>query len=98
MEVSRDPGDRALWKGTVVNCQDFLEDDDNDTALFERLQEQVLKNCLNPERVGSPPHAILEAFVESPAGVTLEDLNGLHILKCAECTRDLIELRQKRES
>ena len=98
MEVSRDPGDRALWKGTVVNFQDFLEDDDNDTALFERLQEQVVKNCPNPERVGCPPHAILEAFVESPAGVTLEDLNGLHILKCAECTRDLIELRHKRES
>ena len=82
----------------MVKFQEFLEDDDNDTALFERLQEQVLKNCPNPERVGCPPHAILEAFVESPAGRTLEDLNGLHILKCAECTRELIELRHKRES
>jgi len=98
MEVNRDPGDRTLWKGTVVNFQDFLEDDDNDTALFERLQQQVLKNCPNPDRVGCPAHAILEAFIESPAGLTLEDLNGLHILKCAECTRDLIELRRKRES
>ncbi len=82
----------------MVNFQDLLEDDDNDTDLFERLQEQVLKNCPNPERVGCPSRVILEAFVESPAGVTLEDLNGLHILKCAECTRDLIELRHKRES
>ena len=82
----------------MVNFQDFLEDDDDDTALFERLEEHVLKSCLNPERVGCPSRAILEAFVESPAGVTLEDLNELHILKCAECTRDLIELRHKRES
>ena len=36
-EIDRDLDDRALWKGTVVNFQDFLEDDDNDTALFERL-------------------------------------------------------------
>jgi hypothetical protein len=81
----------------VVNFQDVLEDDDNDTALFERLQEQVLKNCPNPERIGCPPHAILEAFVESPATVTPDDLNGLHILKCAECTRELIDLRRNRE-
>jgi hypothetical protein len=27
----------------------------------------------------------------------LTDLCGLHILRCAECTRDLIELRKERE-
>ena len=81
----------------MVKFQDFLEDDDNDTALFERLQDQVLKICQNPERIGCPPHAILEAFVESPATVTPDDLNGLHILKCAECTRELIDLRRNRQ-
>lgn len=79
-----------------MNFQDFLEDDDNDTALFERLQEQVLKNCPNPDRIGCPPHAILKTFVESPATVTPDDLNGLHIFKCAECTRELINLRRDR--
>lgn len=81
----------------MANFQEFLEDDDNDTALFERLQEHVLNNCPNPERIGCPPRAILEAFVESPATVTQEQLNGLHILKCAECTRDLIEFRRNRK-
>ena len=80
----------------MANSQEFL-DDDNDTALFERLQKQVLQNCPNPERVGCPPPAVLKAFVEAPAKVTLEELNGLHILKCAECTRDLMELRRIRQ-
>jgi hypothetical protein len=84
-------------KAALVTFQEFLEDDDNDTALFERLQKHVLNNCPNPERVGCPSHAILEVFVKSPATVAAEELNGLHILKCAECTRELIELRRNRE-
>jgi hypothetical protein len=82
----------------VNNHQNFLEDDDNDTALFERLQQQVLQNCPNPERIGCPSPSILKAFVEDPASVTPAELNDLHILKCAECTRDLMELRKNRES
>ena len=80
------------------NHRDFLEDDDNDTALFERFQQQVLDNCPNPERIGCPSPSILRAFAENPAFVTSAELNGLHILKCAECTRDLMEFRKKRES
>jgi hypothetical protein len=82
----------------VNNHQNFLEDDDNDTALFERLQQQALENCPNPERVGCPPPSVLSAFVDNPASVTPAELNDLHILKCAECTRDLMDLRRKRES
>jgi len=82
----------------VDNHQNFVEDDDNDTALFERLQKRVLENCPNPERVGCPSPAILRAFVEDPASVTPAELNELHILKCAECTRELMTLRGKRES
>ena len=80
------------------NHQNFLEDDDNDTALFERLQQQVLDNCPNPERVGCPSPSVLRAFVDNPASVTPAELNDLHILKCAECTRDLMDLRRKCES
>ena len=76
--------------------QNFLEDDDNDTALFERLQQQVLENCPNPERMGCPSHSILKAFVEDPASITPSELNDLHILNCAECTRELMELRNER--
>jgi hypothetical protein len=82
----------------VTNFQDLLEDDGDDTHLFERLQVHTLENYPNPERIGCPPHAVLEAFVASPALVSPEQLNGLHILRCAECTRALIELRFLRES
>jgi hypothetical protein len=88
----------SYGKDAVNNHLNFLEDDDNDTALFERLQQQVLQNCPNPERIGCPSPSILRAFVEDPAAVTPAELNDLHILKCAECTRDLMELRKNRES
>jgi hypothetical protein len=85
-------------KDAVNNHHNFLEDDDNDTALFERLQQQALDNCPNPERVGCPSPSVLSAFVDNPASVTPAELNDLHILKCAECTGDLMDLRRKRES
>jgi hypothetical protein len=97
MDANQVVSDRTPWKDAVANSQDFLEDDDNDTALFERLQEQTLRNCPNPERIGCPTQAILKAFVDSPASVSLDQLNDLHILQCAECTRDLIELRRLRK-
>jgi hypothetical protein len=88
----------SYGKDAVNNHLNFLEDDDNDTALFERLQQQVLENCPNPERIGCPSPSILRAFVEDPAFVTPAELNDFHILKCAECARDLMELRKNRES
>ena len=88
----------SYGKDAVNIHQNFLEDDDNDTALFERLEQQVLQNCPNPERVGCPSSSILRAFIEDPASVTPSELNHLHILKCAECTPDLMELRCKHES
>ena len=73
------------------------DDDDNDTSLFDRLEEHVLLNCPNPERVGCPSSSTLEAFVRDPGSVSLEQLNELHIMQCAECTRELIGLRKAQE-
>jgi hypothetical protein len=81
----------------VKNLRIDVQDDDNDTALFERLQKNALQNHPNPQRIGCPDHAVLEAFVEAPGNVDLEAMHDLHIFKCAECTRDLIELRRERE-
>jgi hypothetical protein len=81
----------------VSKHQPFLTDDENDTLLFEKLQQYALANYPNPERVGCPGSTILERFSERPQDVELADLNDLHVLKCAECTRELIELRRKRE-
>ncbi len=77
--------------------REFVEDDENDTLLFERLQQNALQNCPNPHRVGCPPHRVLAGFVKTPGKFTPAELNDLHILECAECTRELMALRQRRE-
>jgi hypothetical protein len=74
----------------------FVDDDDNDTFLFRRLEEHALASP-NPERKGCPDYATLKAFVAKPSEVKLSDLNDLHIFECAECTQELIELRRLRE-
>lgn len=76
--------------------QSFFEDDDNDTLLFEKLQEHVLEKYPNPERIGCIDHATLKTWVYSPQKLDLSDPKYLHVLKCAECTRELIELRRLR--
>ena len=76
--------------------QSFFEDDDDDSLLFEKLQEHVLEKYPNPDRIGCIDHATLEAWVYSPQKLDLSDPKYLHVLKCAECTRDLMELRKRR--
>ncbi len=77
--------------------QSFLQDDDDDTLLFKKLQEQVLEKHPNPERVGCIDHVTLQTWVYSPQRLDLSDPKYLHVLKCAECTRELIELRKRRD-
>ncbi|MBB6144402.1 hypothetical protein HNQ77_002354 [Silvibacterium bohemicum] len=77
--------------------QNFVRDDENDTLLFERLQEHVLEHYPNPDRVGCFDRATLITFVETPGRLDLEDPKYLHVFRCAECTRDLMELRRLRE-
>ena len=76
--------------------QSFFEDDDDDTLLFEKLQEHVLEKYPNPERIGCIEHSTLKTWVYSPQKLDLSDPKYLHVLKCAECTRELIELRRLR--
>lgn len=75
----------------------FERDDTNDTLLFDKLEEYVLEHYPNPQRIGCFDHDVLTTFVETPQDLDLTDLKYLHIFKCAECTRDLIELRRIRE-
>ena len=76
---------------------DLAHDDDNDTALFERWREQVIRDFPNPERIGCLDPETLRTFVETPSKLDLADLKYLHIVQCAECTKDLNELRRARE-
>jgi len=80
----------------VNSFRTFQEDDENDTNLFSKAEEFVLKNCPNPNRIGCPGPATLRAFVESPRDVSVAELHDVHIMQCAECTRDLMELRRQR--
>jgi hypothetical protein len=47
-------------------------------------------------QVGCIDGATLKAWVFTPEKLDLSDPKYLHVLKCAECTRELIELRQLR--
>jgi hypothetical protein len=87
----------SIGKDAVTENQSFPLDEDNDTLLFEKLQEHVLAHYPNPERKGCPDPAVLKSLIETPGEVTLAALNDLHIFKCAECTRLLMELRQQKK-
>ena len=76
--------------------QPHSQDDPNDAFLFEKLQEHVLENYPNPDRIGCFDHATLETWVFHPETLDLSDPKYLHVLKCAECTRELMELRKRR--
>jgi hypothetical protein len=78
----------------VEERQPHSQDDQNDTFLFEKLQEHVLENYPNPDRIGCFDHATLETWVFHPERLDLSDPKYLHVLKCAECTRELLELRK----
>jgi hypothetical protein len=82
----------------VDERQSFFENDDDDTLLFEKLQEYVLERHPNPERIGCIDQETLKIWVYSPQRLDLSDPKYLHVLKCAECTRDLIELRKQRNA
>lgn len=77
--------------------QKNVVDDDNDTLLFKRLEEHVLENFPNPDRIGCFDHDTLVKFVETPGKLDLEDPKYMHVFQCAECTRELMELRRLRE-
>jgi hypothetical protein len=88
---------RGTGRNSVDELRNFVRDDENDTLLFEKLQEHVLEHYPNPDRVGCFDRATLITFVETPGKLNLEDPKYLHVFRCAECTRDLMELRQLRE-
>jgi hypothetical protein len=51
---------------SVDERQSFLQDDDDDTLLFEKLPEHVLEKYPNPERIGCIDHSTLKTWVYSP--------------------------------
>lgn len=76
----------------------FSQENNDDTLLFEKLQEHILERYPNPGRIGCIDHSTLKTWVYSPQKLNLSDPKYLHVLKCAECTRELIELRRLRNA
>ena len=70
--------------------------EDRDTDLFQRLEQFVLDNYPNPRRIGCLHRDELEALLDDPGSLDLKDIRYMHIMKCAECTRDLIGFREAR--
>jgi hypothetical protein len=81
---------------TVTEHPSIPLGNEDDSLLFEKLQQHVLAHYPNPERKGCPDPAVLKNLIDNPSDVTLAELNDLHIFKCAECTRLLMELRQEK--
>jgi hypothetical protein len=83
--------------GFVSKLPIVARDDEDDTQLFDRWQEHVLLHCPNPDRIGCFDHETLRTFVETPGKLDLADPKYIHITQCAECTRELQQLRGLRE-
>ncbi len=75
-----------------------MRDDEDDTLLFDQLQQYVLSHYPNPDRIGCLDDATLASLVYAPESLDLADDKFLHIFKCAECTRVLMTYRQERET
>ncbi|MCU1323518.1 MAG: hypothetical protein JWM43_3167 [Acidobacteriaceae bacterium] len=71
---------------------------DDDRFPLERLEANAILHYPNPSRRGCPSRDVLKRFVESPHGVTVGDLNDLHVFQCAECTLDLRHFREGRDA
>ena len=65
----------------------FFQDDEDDTLLFEKLQEHVLERYPNPERKGCLDHSTLEKWVCSPERLDLSDPKYLHVLSMPSVQR-----------
>ena len=82
----------------VEKTQNQERDDENDSRLFEAIQDYILEHYPNPQRVGCLGDETLRRLVETPEQLDLGASKYLHVFKCAECTRELRDLRRQRET
>lgn len=67
-------------------CDELLALDD------EAMMEAVFAGAhANPQRVGCPPHAVLEELATRPLG---QDPLWVHISQCYQCTIEIREVRR----
>jgi len=70
-------------------------DEDPDAELLRKIEQHVLDSYPNPNRVGCFSPEELKEIVHHPERFDLaDDEKYLHLFRCAECTRDVIALRE----
>lgn len=75
-----------------------VAENDDDRFPLETLEANAILHYPNPSRSGCPRRDVLKRFVESHRGMTVGDLNDLHIFHCRECTLDLRRFREERDA
>ena len=72
--------------------------DESPRKRFERLQKQlqdsILRNFPNPERLGCPGRSSLQELARRPMDEDIEgDRNWQHVTHCSECYREFLDVR-----
>jgi hypothetical protein len=72
--------------------------DESPRTRFERLQKQlqdsILRNFPNPERLGCPGRSSLQELARRPMDEDIEgDANWQHVTHCSECYREFLDIR-----
>lgn len=70
---------------------------DEDDKLFDELRQHVMENCPNPDRKGCLDWESLRLIVFNPSKVDPSDPRFVHLLRCSECTRDVMGFREERD-
>lgn len=67
------------------------------SALFQKIEQHVIDNCPNPDRIGCFTSDELKALVHHPEQFNLQDQKYIHLFRCAECTREIKTFREEYE-
>jgi hypothetical protein len=71
--------------------------EDEDDKLFDELRRHVMENYPNPDRIGCLNGESLRLIVFNPSKVDPSDPRFVHLLRCSECTRDVMDFREERD-
>jgi hypothetical protein len=72
--------------------------EDQYSELFRKIEQHVISNSPNPERIGCFSSDELKTLVRHPEKFNLQDEKYVHIFRCSECAREIKTFRQEYET
>jgi hypothetical protein len=72
--------------------------EDQYSELFRKIEQHVIDNCPNPDRIGCFSSDELKALVRHPEKFDLQDQKYVHIFRCAECAQEIKAFRDEYEA